>query len=301
MENPKNPELSIIIPSVNGLPYIGECLTSLREQEGGVNAEVIVLNCCKDGTSEHIRKNFPQVRLLDFSRRLSIPELRALGIVQARGEIITIIEDHCIPRKDWYLQILKAHKSCYAVIGGAVENGSVDRIVDWAVYLCEYSGVMPPIPYGEVEGIAGNNVSYKRWVLEKMGEIVKRNYWDFFLHEEMKKAELRFLSVPDIVVCHKKEFRFLYFLNQRFQYSRSFAGMRNAGVPFLKRMVYILSSPLLPFLLLSRISLQILKKKRHMKEFLLSLPLLMIFMISYASGEFVGYLVGPGNSLVKVE
>jgi hypothetical protein len=42
-------------------------------------------------------------------------------------------------------------------------------------------------------------------------------------------------------------------------------------------------------------------KKRHVKEFLIALPLLSIFMISYAFGEFVGYLFGPGQSLLKVE
>lgn len=293
--------ISVIIPSVNGLPYIDECLTSLRKQEGQVKVEVIVLNCCKDGTFNHIRKKFPQVRFMDFPKRLSIPELRAIGMSQAKGDIITITEDHCIPREDWYIEILKAHESSYAVIGGAVENGSVDRIVDWAAYLCEYSGVMPPIPHGEVDGIAGNNASYKRCVLEKMSEIVKKNYWEFFLHEEMKKTGLKFLSVPTIVVQHKKEFDFLYFLCQRFHYSRSFAGMRNAGVSFLKRIFYILSSPFLPPLLLFRISFQVLKKRRHLREFSLSLPLLMIFMVSYAFGEFVGYLSGPGDSLAKVE
>lgn len=295
------PQISVIIPCINGIPYIDECLRALKRQEGDVEAEVIVLNCCKDGTSEHVRRNFPQVRLLDFSKRLSIPELRAMGMSHATGDIITITEDHCIPRKDWYQEILKAHESDYAAVGGAVENGSVNRIIDWAVYLCEYSGVMPPIPYGEVTGIAGNNASYKRWALEEIEESVKRDYWEFFLHEEIKKTGLKFLSAPTVVVIHKKEFGFTYFLNQRFYYSRSFAGMRNIGAPFLKRIVYIISSPFLPVLLISRISQQVLMKRRYIKEFLLSLPFLMIFMISYAWGEFVGYLFGSGNSLIKVE
>jgi hypothetical protein len=77
--------------------------------------------------------------------------------------------------------------------------------------------------------------------------------------------------------------------------------MRIIGVPFSKRIFYILSSPLLPFLMLWRTFQQVVGKKRHMKEFLLSLPLLMVFMLSYAFGECVGYMFGPGDSLVKVE
>lgn len=295
------PKISVIIASVNGLPYINECLTALEKQHSKIDAEVIVANRCKDGTPDYIRKKFPRVKLLNFSRLLSIPELRANGIFHATGDIIAITEDHCIPREDWYHEILKAHESEYAVVGGAVENGSNTRIVDWAVYLCEYSGVMSPIPYGEAEWIAGNNASYKRWVLEKIDESVRKNYWEFFLHREMKKAGLRFLSVPTIVVCHKKEFGFLYFISQRYHYSRSFAGMRIVGSSLLKRIIYILSTPFLPPSLILRILQQVLNKRRYIKEFLLSLPLLIIFMVSYACGEFAGYVFGPGNSSVKVE
>lgn len=296
-----NPKLSVIIASVTGLPYIDECLSALQRQEGNVDAEVIVLNCCNDAVSEHIRKKFPQVKLFDFPERLSIPELRFIGMSHADGDIITITEDHCNVKEDWFVEILKAHESEYAAVGGAVENGSVDRIMDWAVYLCEYAGVMPPIPYGEADGIAGNNASYKRSILEKIDESVKKDYWEFFLQGEMKKAGAKFLSTPAIVVYHKKKFGFLYFLIQRFHYSRSFAGMRMVRAPFSKRIFYILSSPLLPALMIWRIFQQVIRKKRHLKEFLLSLPLLMIFMLSYAFGECAGYLFGPGDSLIKVE
>ena len=294
-------KISIVIACVNGLPSIDECLSALDNQQGNVNAEVIVVNCCKDETSEHIRKKFPHVKLLEFSERLGIPELRAIGTSHATGDIIAIIEDHCIVQEDWLKEILKAHESRYMVIGGAIENGSVHRIVDWAVFLCEYSKVMPPIPYGETNCIAGNNASYKREALDKVDESIKRNYWEFFLHEELKKLGIKFLSVPAIKVNHKKEFGFLYFLGQRFHYSRSFAGMRRRRVSILKRIYYLLSSPLLPFLMIWRIAKQVLQKKRHRKEFLLSLPILALSLVSYAFGEFVGFLFGPGKSLIKVE
>ena len=301
MEKSEKPKLSVIIASVNGLPYIDECLTALERQQGGVEAEVIVVDRCNDGTADYIRKKFPNVKLIESSKRMGIPQLRAIGIEHSTGDIIVITEDHCIAKEDWYVVILKAHESDYAAIGGPVENGSVDRIVDWAAYFCEYSGLMLPIPHGEVDGIAGNNASYKRSALEKIDESVMKNYWEFFLHGEMRKAGAKFLSAPAIVVYHKKKFGFLYFLIQRFHYSRSFAGMRMVRAPFSKRIFYIFSLPLLPALMIWRISQQVIRKKRYLKEFLLSAPLLMIFMLSYAFGECAGYLLGPGDSLIKVE
>jgi GT2 family glycosyltransferase len=294
-------KISVVIACVNGLPSIGECLRALEEERSGFDVEIVVVNCCKDGTAKFIKDRYPHVTLIDMAERRGIPELRAIGMAHATGDVIVIIEDHVIVLKNWFAEILKAHQLGYEAVGGAVENGSVDRLVDWAVFLCEYSHTMLPIPHGEVKDITGNNVSYKRELLEKIDESIKRNYWEFFLHEEMRRIGAKFLSVPSIVVSHKKEFGFFYFILQRYHYSRSFAGMRRERVPWPKRGLYLFCSPLLVVLLIWRIAQQVIRKRRYYKEFALSLPVLGIFMISYAVGEFVGYLLGSGQSLLKVE
>jgi len=295
------PTISVIIVSVRGLPSIDECLQALESQKGDFDAEIILVCCSENHSSEHIRKNFPSVKLVQLSERLGIPQLRAVGMSHATGDIIVITEDCCIPRENWFEEIIKAHQSGYDAAGGAIENGSANRIVNWAVYLCEYSHMMLPIPYGEVGGIAGNNSSYKRETLDKVDESIKRDYWEFFLHQELRKLDVKLLSVPAIVVFKKKEFSFLYFLTQRFHFSRSFAGMRSRLISHSRRAMSALFSPALPFLMTWRIAQQVLQKKRYYKEFLLSLPLLAIFMVSYAAGEFTGYVFGSGKSLEKVE
>jgi len=294
-------KLSVIIPSVNGLPTISECLAALEHQQGEHKPEVIVVDRCRNGTAEHIKTRFPDVKLMHVSEPIGIPEMRSIGLAQSTGDIIAFIEDHCIAPVDWYERIIKAHESGYSAIGGAVENGSCQRIRDWAAYLCEYSNLMLPLPAGEVSNIAGNNASYARKILEGVDESVKRDCWEFFLHEELKAQGVRFLSVPEIVLAHKKEFDVMYFLAQRFHYSRSFAAMRRVRVSSSKRIYYLLTTPVLPFLLLWRIGSQVISKRRHYKEFILSLPLLFLYGVSYAFGEFIGYLIGPGQSLAKVE
>lgn len=295
------PKLSVVIACVNGLPSIAECLTALRNQRSHDKMEVVVACCCTDGTPAYIERHFPEVILLHFDERLSIPKLRSLGVGRSSGEVIAITEDHCMAVENWCEEIIKAHESGFGAVGGSVENGSVGRIRDWAVYLCEYSDMMAPIPAGEARGIAGNNASYKRQVLERLDDETASRSWEFFMHQEMRRSGVKFLSVPSIVVNHKKEFGFLYFLGQRFHYSRSFAGMRAARLSTGHRMVYALASPLLPPLMMWRTSRSVLGKKRHRTEFLLSLPLLAAFFVSYAIGELVGYVAGGGNSLAKVE
>ena len=62
-----------------------------------------------------------------------------------------------------------------------------------------------------------------------------------------------------------------------------------------------MASPLLPLLLLARITVRVFQKNCHLVKFVLSLPLLTPLMIVYVAGEVVGYLAGPGNALRSVE
>ncbi len=295
------PKVSVIIPSVNGLPVIGECLNALGNQQCDFDFEIIVVDRTNDETAEYIRKHFPRVKLIKLTSPCGIPEMRAIAIAQAGGKFLVITEDHCIAPRNWLAKIVEAHDSGYEVIGGAVENASTLRMIDWAVFLCEYSSFMPPIAGGETNLITGNNTSYRRSVIEKVDESTLKNYWEYFLQRELKQMGVRFHSVPALVINHKKEFGFFYFLAQRFHYSRSFAAMRKRKSSVPKQILYLLYTPVLPLHQTWRIFQNVRQKKRNYREFFLSLPLLLIFMASYALGEFAGQIFGSGDSLLKVE
>lgn len=296
-----SPKLSVVIASNNGLPVLEECLNSLYQQPDYDVAEVIVAGRCGGINHNVIETKFPQVRLLRFEERKTIPELRGIGMSHAKGEIVAVTEDHCIVPADWFSQILKAHESGCAVIGGAVENACHKRILDWATFFCEYSRYINPVPDGAVTDLPENNVSYKRYVLGDVEDALRSGYWEGFAYKKMLQRGYKFLSVPSIVVYHKKSSGLSEFILQRYYYSRSFAGMRIHNVHILKRIFYINLSILLPVLLFTRSILCILRKKRFYKEFIMSSPLLLFFYIIWASGELAGYLFGPGDSLLKVE
>ncbi|MGH9947871.1 MAG: glycosyltransferase family 2 protein [Pyrinomonadaceae bacterium] len=295
------PKFSVIIASVNGLPSIGECLAALEKSRRDFDVEIIVVDSTDAATAANIEKNFPLVKLIKLPERLGIPEMRAIGMHEASGDFFIVIEDHCMVTENWFEEIKKAHDSGYEVVGGAVENGCTSRLIDWSVFLCEYSGFMPPIPVGEVEFLAGNNVSYGRSQIEQIDDSIKNDFWEYFLQLELRKKNIKFCSFPSIVVFHKKEFGFFYFLSQRFYYSRSFAAMRRKKSTLLQMVFYLAYTPILPFHLMWRIVKNVVEKKRNRKELVLSLPFLAIFMCSYAVGEFTGLLFGSGNSLLKVE
>ncbi len=295
------PLVSVIIPSVNGLPVLAECVESFVKQAGGIRPQVVVLDCCGEPTREVLRRRFPEVEVVPVEGRPSIPALRSLGIARARGRMVAFTEDHVIAHPQWSQCVRDAYQCGYRAIGGPVENGSVERLVDWAVFFCEYARFMGPVPRGVAREIPGNNSAYDRRVFEQLAPELQAEVWEAFLHARMRELGVVFYSDPEMVVDHKKYFGFWYFLSQRYHYSRSFAGMRLSGKPWWKRLTYAGATVLLPGLLLARITTTVARKRRFVKQLVQSLPIICTFLLSWAVGEAVGALFGPGQSLQRVE
>lgn len=285
---------------------IDDCLSALATQPSEISAEVIVADAMGKESNRLIKEKFPWVKLLSFTKRLTIPELRVAGFALSKGEIIVVIEDHEIPDRHWYEQMIATHHAHPDIIavGGAIENGSGDRLIDWSVFFCEYCDFMLPLAGGVVEGIPGNNVSYKRCAFEDIDDLDKllnQGFWETTLHRRLQARGEKFYLEPSILVHHKKHFGFFYFLSQRYHYSRYYAGTVFWGSNFRTRLIRSVASLALPPLLFTRIVSCVISKRRHLKELALSAPIIFVFTIVWAIGEAVGSLAGPGQSLNRVE
>jgi glycosyltransferase involved in cell wall biosynthesis len=297
------PLVSIVIASVNGMPMIGECLDAIVNQKGDVPYEVLVVDRCGEPTRAEIRKRFPHnnVTIIAAPKHTSIPKLRAIGMTRAGGRLIAILEDHVNVVPTWLEGIQRLHMAGHQVMGGPVENAAVARITDWAVFFCEYAHFMSPTPHGVVSSVAGSNAVYDRRALERVGPSLHDEVWEGFLHQKLAALGIPFYCDPALTVYHKKVFGFWYFMSQRYHYSRSFAGTRLAGGPAWKRLAYFGATALLPPLLLWRMATTIWPKRDHRSTFLATVPLMCAFLVSYAWGEAVGAVLGPGDSLARVE
>lgn len=303
MDIPPPPEISVVIASVNGFESLGECLENLeREIADFPAAEILVYDRCLDDTAARAEARFPFATIRHFGSAFSVPKLRGLAMAEAKGAIVVVIEDHCMVAEGWLRTIdfaCRESADC-GVIGGAVENGSPERLMDRAVFLCEYSFSMLPLIRGVADGVTGNNVCYRREVLVGQDRRLLEDRWEYFLHQKLREDGVRFFCAPEIVVYHRKEFGFGYFMAQRFHYSRSFSAMRAVEMSLPRRIVQAAATPLLPLLILRRMASQS-SEKGQLGEFVRCLPLLLLFMVSYAVGEAAGSLLGAGKSLEEVE
>lgn len=294
------PDLSVVIASVNPVEHLDACLAALTRQRGSIRSEIVVADRVGAEVRELIERAYPQVILLSGPSSTSIPRLRALGIARSTGRIVAITEDHCVPAEDWFERIVAAHQGGYAAVGGAIENGRTARLVDWAVYLCEYHRHTFPTPKGVTDNLPGMNVAYTREALAQVQDLLGAERWEDALHARLRARGLALYSDPSILVSHEKSFRIGGFLAERYHYARAFAGARVERAARLRRLAYGIGALGLPPILLGRMGRQIFRRRRHRATFLRALPLLALFTFSWAAGESVGSLVGSGDSLAKV-
>ena len=294
------PDLSVVVPSVNGLHALLECLTALqRNATTGVVLEILVVDRCGDVVRRAVREYFPDVIVLPVDLRTSIPEMRALAFRHARADAVAVIEDHVLVPRDWSRRLLAALREGHDVVAGTVDNAASTRTVDWAAFLCEYSHVASAAA-GQTFALTGNNIVYRRTVLDRYASTVAQGRWEDHLHRVMRDGGVALTCRSDISVHHKMHYTVGEYLAQRYLYARSYAGLRRVDLGTAGRLVFTIGTAALPAILLLRIVRRVVVNDRYRPHLVRSLPLIALFVCAWAIGEAVGYVAGPGDALSRI-
>jgi glycosyltransferase involved in cell wall biosynthesis len=302
LEGPPALALSIVIASGAEGEFLSRCLDSLRAQVASPDVEVIVADRCGGEKASRIRGEYPFVHLIRAAstHRPSVPELRALGVGEAKGRIVAIIEEHCVALPDWVETIRSSFEAGDAALGGPILDDNYRRLRDWVVYFSEYHNYMPPWPPGERYLLNGANIAYPQEMLARHTEKLTEGYWEVVLHPVISQ-EGRFRSVPAMGVRHTGPFDYRYYLRQRYLLSRVWGGTQRQKVSPGRRLLYLVVAPILPLLLLIRIARRAVEKRRYLRKFLQTVPLMIPVSVAYVWGEWLGYLAGMGDALEWVE
>ena len=305
--------LSVVVALVSdttergyNLSLLTECLQALLQQSDPPPIEVIVPYPAQIKEIKRLQSEFPEVIFspveemktytIQGGSREHHDELRARGMIAAHGEIIGLLEDHARPDSNWCRSIWEAHRQKYAGVGGAIENG-IDRPLNWAVYFIDFGKYQNPVPTGETSNASDANISYKRSALMDV-----RSIWQESFHEPevnaalIQKGEKLTLSPDMIVYQMRKDLRLSDAINERFIWGRSYAIMRSKKFSSLQRIQFAILSLILPVILLTRMSLNVLKKQRHVNTFIKVIPLTILLTVFWSLGEMSGYLTSKSNN-----
>ena len=90
-------DVSIIIVSWNTRDILQKCLASIYEQDGDIELEIIVIdNASTDDSAEMVRKNFPQVCLIENSENRGFAAANNQGIKIAKGRYVLLLNPDTI-------------------------------------------------------------------------------------------------------------------------------------------------------------------------------------------------------------
>jgi hypothetical protein len=90
------PDVSIVIVSLNTGEYLRRCLTAIPDAASGLTVEVFVLdNGSTDGTQRMLAEEFTEVRLIQSGENLGFGRASNLGARSARGRALLLLNSDC--------------------------------------------------------------------------------------------------------------------------------------------------------------------------------------------------------------
>jgi hypothetical protein len=293
-----SPPLSIVIATAEPWPEIRECLESVLDQARAVGAEVVVADGCGRALPDD-----PAFSDIVWLREIgsSVFRLRALGLSRSRGGVVAVTEDHCRAAPDWCERLLELHARYpqAAAIGGAVENGSTDSLIDWMNFLISNGPYMQPIARRKTRALTGQaNVSFKRAILPSEAE--EAGHVQMLFNRALRDRGLELIMDDRPVVWHIQSLGLAGTCALHFHNGRTIAGYRLPQLSAGGRLLRLGSCLILPGFLLARAMLTVIRKGRQRVRLALGLPFLVLLVSCHAVGEGVGYLRGPGSSPHRV-
>ena len=97
-------QLSVIIPSYNGLIYLKNCVPSLMKavEFAGIETEMIVVDdCSNDGTAAWLAMNHPDIKVVTQDEQSGFAKAVNAGFRVAQGDWIALLNNDVVVAKEW--------------------------------------------------------------------------------------------------------------------------------------------------------------------------------------------------------
>lgn len=265
------------------LPGILQALESSRDH----GAELIFVVA---GTMRDAFADLPsRARIVTASDNALVPCLWRDGIRAASARRVALLTSECIPASDWLARVAATDIERWAGIGGMLVNDKASDTRNWAVYLLRYLRFAPPAPGGIIDDIAADNAVYDRDAVLRHPDLMDEGFWEPSFHARFHASGRELLFDPQLLVTHSGTNKASVFVRHRFAHGREYGQSRGSRVGTGKNLVLLLASPLLPILMLCRISARAATSKLVF-PLLKSFPFLTLFVLAWAAGEGSGYL-----------
>jgi glycosyltransferase involved in cell wall biosynthesis len=159
--------ISAIVISRGDGARILPAVRSVVEQWCDEPFEVIVVVSGTGDAAALVRREFPEVTVVELVRPALPGEARNAGLRVARGDYVSFPGSHVELPPCSLAARVRAHRLGYAMVTGTMLNGT-RTVAGWASYFLDHSTALPGRPSGELEG-PPMHCSYERAALLEVG------------------------------------------------------------------------------------------------------------------------------------
>ena len=120
-------QLSVIILNYNVCYFLEQCVLSVQKALEGMDGEIIVIdNNSSDASCAMMQQRFPNVKLIANKENLGFPKGNNIGVAQAKGEFLCILNPDTVVAEDTFSKILhpKNWSSNTGIIGCKLIDGT---------------------------------------------------------------------------------------------------------------------------------------------------------------------------------
>jgi glycosyltransferase involved in cell wall biosynthesis len=178
-----------------------------------------IKNCQK--TIKNWQKEFPIIKIIQ-TRNKNLASSRNIGLSHCNGDLILQTDDDARPFPNWIEEIVKAHKNnpdC-GVIGGRVIDASQGKFLSKIADIATFPNHNTT---RRVRSVAGVNSSYKKEVIESVGEydetLFRGEDVDFNWRAIQKGWDVLFCPKIKVKHLHRPSWKSLF--QQHFMYGRA--------------------------------------------------------------------------------
>lgn len=275
-------------------------LAALGRQTLVDQLEIVVVDLAPESTPP---LTAPGDLRVDTVRR---PELRswgparAAGARHARAPVVAFVEEHCRPEPGWAQAVLAAHEGPWAAVGYAFTNANPESWASRSFMIAAYGDFAHPARGGPARLVSGNNVAYKREVLEALDERLDELLAiDFTFQEELRARGHQLFVEAGARAAHENFTTLAGECGAGHAYCRLMAATRARarGWSARRRVVYAIGAPLgAPAVRLTRLARGLRGRRALWRPFVVGLPLILPAYLWTGIGEGLGYLLGVGSS-----
>lgn len=299
----EQPFMSVVITVVDGGDVLRRFLDAMLGQIAAPTMELLLPFDATAPAIGRLQADYPRVRFIDMGAVPTVRPVstaagqhelydrrRAAGLHQARGTLIAILEDRAPPRSDWAATMTRLHAALpHGAIGGAIECAPAD-LLNWAFWACDFSRYGLPFESGPRAWISDVNVCYKRRCLDMTRDIWNERFNEAKVHWTLTERGETLYLTSEAVVDYRTPYRSLSgVLPERFHWGRLFGCVRARHVTLLRRLAFILTGPVIPFVLFVRHGREQ-RSLGNQGRFRAAARFMLPMLVAWTSGEVWGYV-----------